>query len=110
MANKRGEDQVFLGLQLKQDLMAAIDACRGFVDRSLWVRLAVADKLRAQGIQVPDELVYPPIRAGKGGPKVKVKSGGDSVFAIGDGAKVSISKKFSNDQPDVPKKRKKKQQ
>lgn len=62
MANQRRPGQTFIGCQVDEKLLWAVERGRGRKDRSLFVREAIAEKLRSLGIRVPDELVYPPDR------------------------------------------------
>lgn len=39
-----------------------IDKVRGFADRSLWFRQAIAEKLKALGHPVSDDMIFPPSR------------------------------------------------
>jgi hypothetical protein len=65
MPNQRREGQMFVGFQADQELIEQMDAARGRTDRSLFIREAIADKLRKMNIHVPERLVYPPDRAKK---------------------------------------------
>ena len=63
MPNQRRIGQTFIGAQLDEQLLGAMDRARGFKDRSQFVREAIAEKLRAMKIPVPERLVHPPPRA-----------------------------------------------
>lgn len=93
MPNVRGKDQIFIGFQADAELLREIEAMRGGLSRSHFVREAVAEKLRGMGINVAEQLVNPPDRAGKGGPK----KGGKQVVKIGKKARVGkvVQKKRS---------------
>lgn len=52
-------------------LLEEIEAARGRKSRSQFIREAVAEKLRGLGMTVPDDIVFPPDRAG--GVRVTVK-------------------------------------
>lgn len=65
MPNQRREGQMFVGFQADKDLIAELDRARGRKDRSLFIREAIAAKLRDMGIKVPETLIYPPDRAKK---------------------------------------------
>lgn len=54
MANQRAADQVFLGIWISASLAQKIETARKGVARSQWVRDAIADLLRAKGIEVQD--------------------------------------------------------
>lgn len=62
MANSPREGQQFVGFKLDEKLLVMVDKARGFVDRSLFFRQAIAEKLKQMGITVSDDLVFPPDR------------------------------------------------
>jgi hypothetical protein len=64
MPNKRKAGQTFIGCQADEELKRDIDMARGRRDRSLYIREAIAEKLRNDGFKVSEDLVYPPDRAG----------------------------------------------
>lgn len=64
----RSPNQVMIGFWAESDLAAKIDAARGSVPRSQFLRIAVAKYLRARGIDVPDQLISAPDR-------IKIKVG-----------------------------------
>lgn len=53
-----------VALALDEQLLAALDGSRGTTgqDRSTFIRLALIDYLRAQGVDVPRSLAFPPDR------------------------------------------------
>jgi len=59
----RKPGRMYVGLQVDAEMLEKIDSARGFKDRSQFVREAIAGKLTAQGITVPESLIYPPPRA-----------------------------------------------
>jgi hypothetical protein len=54
---------MFVGCQADAQLIADLDRARGRKDRSQFIREAIAEKLEAAGIRVPERLIYPPPRA-----------------------------------------------
>jgi SpoVK/Ycf46/Vps4 family AAA+-type ATPase len=46
-----------------EQLLGDMDGARGHKDRSLFIREAIAEKLRREGRQVPERLIHPPPRA-----------------------------------------------
>ena len=93
MANQRKPGQTFIGLQADENLAAALDQARKFKDRSLFIREAIAEKLKQMGIDVPEEWIYPP-PAGK--MIVADNRGGVQVNQVG-------KKNMSGDLTEVPK-------
>jgi hypothetical protein len=63
MPNQRKAGQTFIGCQADEELVAALDRARGYKDRSLFIREAIAEKLRKTGVSVPEKLIHPPPRA-----------------------------------------------
>lgn len=63
MPNQRREGQMFIGFQADVAFVRQLDLGRGRKDRSLFIREAIAQKLRDMNIKVPDSLIYPPDRA-----------------------------------------------
>lgn len=55
--------QVFIGFKCDSELARLIEKTRKPADRSLWIRQAVAEALRARGHVVPDAWIYPPDRS-----------------------------------------------
>ena len=66
--NQRRPGQTFLGLQVSAELFERINEARKKLrmDRSRFVREAIAEKLRALGYDVPPSMVDPPDRADRG--------------------------------------------
>ncbi len=64
MANQRRAGQTFIGFQADSRLVATVDRARQQLrqDRSLFIREAVAEKLRGMGYDIPDDWVMPPMR------------------------------------------------
>lgn len=54
----------FIGFQADGQLASAIDKARlrKRMDKSLWVRRAIANQLKEEGVSVPDEWIFPPPR------------------------------------------------
>lgn len=69
MSNKRSPGQKPISLWLDKDLLTAIGEALGpkFADRSAYIRQAVVEKLRRDGIPIDEGLALPPRRIGKGG-------------------------------------------
>jgi hypothetical protein len=63
--NQRRPGQTFLGLQVSEELFRLVNEARKKLrmDRSSFVREAVAEKLRNMGYEVPAWIVDPPDRA-----------------------------------------------
>lgn len=64
MPNQRRKGQTFIGVQIDEMLLKDIDRARGHMGRSQFLREAIAEKLRSEGVRVPDKIIYPPDRAG----------------------------------------------
>jgi hypothetical protein len=66
--NQRRPGQTFLGLQVSAELFKLVNEARKRLrlDRSRFVREAIAEKLRALGYEVPPSMVDPPDRADRG--------------------------------------------
>lgn len=71
MPSKRRKGQTFLGFQAAEELVQLIDSARGYDDRSLFLRKAIANHLKEKGFSVPDDLIYPPARTGNRDNKYK---------------------------------------
>src|ERR1044072_8253892 len=71
MSGSRAERKVMVlvGCKCQQSLVDKIDAARGSLTRSQFVRTALFEKLQALGIQITDAEINPPDRKGIGGPK-----------------------------------------
>jgi hypothetical protein len=67
--NQRSPGQKLIAFPLDEDLLAELDRARGHMNRSQFIREALAAKL---GVQSSD-IIAPPDRAGKGGPKAARK-------------------------------------
>lgn len=65
MPNQRRPGQTFIGAQLSEDLLSALEAGRKKLrlDRSQFVRDAILEKLEELGIKLPGDLAMPPDRA-----------------------------------------------
>jgi hypothetical protein len=74
--NKRSKGQKPISLWIEDELLVAIERGLGtkFADRSAFIRRAVIEKLRRDGIEVDEALAFPPRRAGKGGRPTHKKS------------------------------------
>jgi hypothetical protein len=67
MPGARSEGQIMIGCWCEAALVEKIDCARGSRTRSQFCREAIAEKLRALGMQVPERETASPDRAGKGG-------------------------------------------
>lgn len=65
MPNQRRSGQTFVGFQSDDDFVKMLDSARGRNSRSLFIREAVAEKLRTLGQVVSEDLVYAPDRAAR---------------------------------------------
>jgi hypothetical protein len=65
---------------MDSDLLGEVDTARGRVSRSQFIREAIAEKLRAMGVSVPEDIVYPPDRAGNVAKVVGNKNTVNQVF------------------------------
>src|SRR5271154_3232032 len=79
--NQRRPGQTFLGLQISTELFKLVNEARKKLrlDRSRFVREAIAEKLRTLGYHVPPSMVDPPDRADREG--VGSVSGGPAPAA-----------------------------
>lgn len=68
MPNQRSPGQKLIAFPLDGELLAELDKVRGSVNRSQFIREALAAKL---GIKL--DIAVAPDRAGKGGPKKRAK-------------------------------------
>ena len=68
----RTNTQTLLTLHVSDELLGAVEQCRKGRPRSQWIRDAILEKLRREGIEIPDEAALPPDRSGKGGRSKKV--------------------------------------
>lgn len=73
MSGVRSDDQVLLGTWCELSLSKKVDALvkenpNRWPTKSRFIRDAIADLLRANGVEVPPELTLAPDRIGKGGP------------------------------------------
>lgn len=64
MPNVRGENQTLITCPMDAELLQEIEGARGRKSRSQFIREAIAEKLRAMGFKVSEDLVFPPDRAG----------------------------------------------
>lgn len=72
-----------VGCWCDEQFVAKIDAARGRLSRSQFVRDALLEKLKAMGIVVPESQASAPDRRGKGGRRprrTKYPGGGGSYF------------------------------
>jgi hypothetical protein len=72
MANQRAAGQTMVGFWADEDFTAKIDAARGGVPRSQWLRDVIAEHLVQRGFRVTSEETRAPDRKGKGGPRKPV--------------------------------------
>jgi hypothetical protein len=70
--DSKTERQQLIALRVDAALLAEIDAKRGRVSRSEFLRNAVYAELQAQGTELPATVTAAPDRAGKGGRPRKV--------------------------------------
>ena len=75
MANQRSVNQRFIGTWCEDAFVAKIEAARLKLGLSLsqFCLSALADRLRALGYEIPESILQPPDRAGKGGPTKPVR-------------------------------------
>ena len=66
MPSQRSENQTLIAFAVDANLLAVIDAERGSLARSAWIRLALVKALTEAGYDV-GHLAAAPDRAGKGG-------------------------------------------
>jgi len=69
MPGVRSKGQTMIGCWCDETFVEKIDRARGPRTRSQFCREAIAEKLRALGISVPEHEANSPDRAGKGGPR-----------------------------------------
>ena len=67
----RTNTQKLITLHVDAALFDATEKCRGRVSRSQWLRDAILEKLKREGLELPEEAAFAPDRSGKGGPKPK---------------------------------------
>ena len=67
MANQRKAGQTFIGFQGDDRLVSALDQARIKLrqDRSLFVRIAIAEKLERLNYKIPEDWIMPPMRETK---------------------------------------------
>lgn len=68
--NQRSPGQKLIALALDEELLASLDAARGTMNRSQFIREALVEKV-AEGITLREGISAPPDRAGKGGRPAK---------------------------------------
>ena len=68
MEKNRNNTQKILTLHVDPVLFEATEQARGRVNRSQWIRDAIAEEGMREGIAVPEDAALPPDRARKGGP------------------------------------------
>ena len=56
-------DLVPLNFKVDPELIKALDSARGRVNRSLFIRQAIAEKLSSLGVTIDEDLIFPPDRA-----------------------------------------------
>ena len=66
------ERQKMIGVRVDDDLLAEIDRVRGSMSRSDFVRRATFEALKSAGSELPQSIILPPDRAGKGGPRPSI--------------------------------------
>src|SRR5664280_3060877 len=69
MPGVRSEGQTMIGCWCHKALVDKIDRARRARTRSEFCRGAIAEKLRAMGLDVPESEAASPDRTGKGGPR-----------------------------------------
>jgi hypothetical protein len=67
MPGARGSNQKLISLHVEEELYEAAEKSRGRVNRSQWIRDAIVEKLKREGIPLPEGIELAPDRAGKGG-------------------------------------------
>ena len=70
MIKQRGTNMKMISLELREEMMAALDenlGSLGYATRSEFIRDAILDKLRNEGIPLPGSSVAAPSRIGAGG-------------------------------------------
>ena len=72
MPGQHSDNTKLLGFYADLSLAKQIDAARGPVARSQFLREAVVEYMVSKGVDVPESLIHPPDRAGKGGRKKSV--------------------------------------
>lgn len=68
MANQRHDSMTAISISLDRDLLSKVEMARvrSRKDRSSFIREAIAEKMRSMGIDVPDDLLFPPdLRIGR---------------------------------------------
>jgi len=75
MPNQRFLGKTLCAFWLDPSFQEALDAARKskHMDRSTFIRWAIAEEMKKLGIEYDEQHVYPPDRAGKGGPRSKRK-------------------------------------
>lgn len=68
------EKQKLIAVWCDHELMAQINAMRGAMPLSQFIRQVIVEYLESKGYEVDRSLIYPPDRAGKGGPKPKSRT------------------------------------
>ncbi len=83
MPNQRRAGQTFIGFQTDAELLALVEAARRRDSRSLFVRQAVAEKLKRMGYDVTEDMIFGPDRAGSDTPeRAAVERGGKSLATV----------------------------
>ncbi|SRR5260221_4534745 len=97
--NQRRPGQTFLGLQVSAELFKLVNEARKKLrmDRSSFVREAIAEKLRGLDYDVPASLVDPPDRADRGG----VEHVSDKTVAPREPAAGAVEKSLAGEGYDV---------
>ena len=77
--------QTFIGCYCEKALIEALDAAvaRAGGSRSLWLRKALLAELNRNGAKLPEHIIQPPPRLGKGGPKKKSPVGEHNCGQVG---------------------------
>ena len=62
MANQRHDSMTAISISLDKSLLGIVEQARLRMrkDRSTFIREALAEKMRGMGIDVPDDLLFPP--------------------------------------------------
>lgn len=64
MANQRNTSMTAISISLDKTLLGMVDSARlnsrSRQDRSAFIREALAEKMRSMGLEVPEDLLFPP--------------------------------------------------
>lgn len=81
MPNVRAKNQTLIAIPMRIEFLNTIDESLqkiGFEDRSKFIRSAIMEHLKREGISVPKEWMLAPSRKGKGGRKNNGKKASNS--------------------------------